>query len=483
MASKDLEDRRFEYVLVTFQTTYQTYDSGVYLAVIGSIPCLGSWCVDDCLLLTNNGSGKWEASISMFANTSFFWKLVVVSRDKKRIWRWEDIQNRDTNIGDSCEFVLIEAPWEAPETILLQYIQYEGHPLHDFAYFKKKFGKAYSTDPQHLPVYIPPVGGVEKRVRGPAATRSSEAFGWSLERNQLKTLAAGKTVEGTDEETVRRKIFDENVRFVVLHNREYKEGRKSFHVGVNCMSDLNDEEIKAIRGGPFCKCRPEGVRDFQLKLPATPSQIDWGRRGYVTPVKNQGQYDTSWTFSATGALEGQHAKATGELVSLSEQQLVDCCHHAPDGGKNMNVAFEYISKNGGIETEEQYPYEGEQGPCRFDKNKVVVKVKAFYQIRSGDESQLQEAVGTIGPISVAIDCSPRAFNSYAGGIYDEESANSKDLNHAVLVVGYGEENGKEYWIVKNSRGDEWGEAGYIRMARNKRNQSGIATMASYPEVE
>jgi len=226
--------------------------------------------------------------------------------------------------------------------------------------------------------------------------------------------------------------------------------------------------------------------------------VDWRTEGAVTPVKNQGQCGSCWAFSTTGSLESAHFRLTGELISLSEQQLVDCSGKFDNDGCNgglMDNAFEYVKSVGGLNTEDSYPYIGKAQKCKFQKEKIGSTCSGYVDIPKGDEATLKEAVATQGAISVAIDVTEDKFMFYKSGVFvDSKCGNSEDeLNHGVLVVGYGSLNStadatdtnppSDFWIVKNSWGIKWGEEGYIRMARNHDNMCGIATKSSYPLVK
>jgi len=185
-------------------------------------------------------------------------------------------------------------------------------------------------------------------------------------------------------------------------------------------------------------------------------------------------------------MEGAHALATGRLDGLSEQNLVDCSTAQGNMGCQgglMDYAFEYVISNHGIDTERSYPYTA-TGPnqCRFRAADVGATMASYQDVPSGSEAALQERVANIGPISVAIDASHQSFQFYSGGVYYEPACSSSQLDHGVLSVGYGRDGNSDYWLVKNSWGASWGLAGYIMMARNRGNNCGIATDASFPCV-
>lgn len=293
-----------------------------------------------------------------------------------------------------------------------------------------------------------------------------------------------------EEESVRKQTFTENLKKIEMHNYLHSKGLKSYTLGVNQFADMTASEFARQMNGYKMRSNisaHRGVSYLSPNIPITlPRSVDWRKHGYVTPVKDQGQCGSCWSFSTTGALEGQHFRKTGKLVSLSEQNLVDCSvsfgNHGCEGGL-MDYAFTYIKTNGGIDTETSYPYEAKEGECRYEAQSSGATDSGFVDILpAGDELKLKEAVATVGPVSVAIDASHPSFQMYKSGVYDEPECSPESLDHGVLVVGYGSENGQDYWIVKNSWATRWGEEGYIKMSRNKSNQCGIASSASYPLV-
>ena len=232
-------------------------------------------------------------------------------------------------------------------------------------------------------------------------------------------------------------------------------------------------------------------RKSSVSTDPLPDKFDWRDRGVVSEVKNQGHCGSCWTFSTTGALEAHTAIYHGiwRAPRLSEQQLISCAgsfdNHGCSGGLPSH-AFEYIHHAGGLSREFAYPYEALDSQCKFSSaNSSIVGATTIrsFNITEGDEDSLMHELVRKGPVSVAFEVVDD-FRLYKSGVYSSTSCKSgpKDVNHAVLVIGYGVENGLPYWLVKNSWGTSWGEEGYFKMARGK-NMCGIATCASFPVIE
>ncbi|NJI29732.1 C1 family peptidase [Aeromonas veronii] len=338
-----------------------------------------------------------------------------------------------------------------------------------------------------------------------------------------------------EEETHRRSIWEDNVRYIEQHNLEYSMGKHTFTVGMNEFGDLTDEEFnermngflpieadnstEEFDGGELDEDEESDEGDDELDEDEESDEgddeldedeeidggedevdedeesnddlgrvyVDWRTKGYVTPVKNQRNCGSCWAFSATGAIEGQWFRKTRKLIPLSEQNLVDCSsafgNHGCNGGW-MSRAFAYVIRAGGINSAQDYPYTARVGTCRFQKTKIAAKIKAYRRVRRSSK-RLARAVRRIGPIAVAIDAGG-PFRFYKRGIYRNRRCRSHRVTHAVLVVGYGRQGRwwrrRWYWIVKNSWGTDWGDKGYIKMAMGVRRNCGITRHAIYPIV-
>jgi len=276
---------------------------------------------------------------------------------------------------------------------------------------------------------------------------------------------------------MRYEIFKTNMDFVEEHNTQ----NLSYTVELNKFADLTKGEFKAIYLGfkPELRLTPKRTLG-DLQVGAYPSgSVDWSQKGAVTGVKDQGQCGSCWAFSTTGSSEGAIQISHGSLVSLSEQELVDCGGTYGNLGCNgglMDRAFKYMEANG-LCTEAAYPYKAVGGTC----NKAGCTASAYTHLAGyKDVTTTENALGAavdMGPVSVAIEADQTGFQLYKGGVFS--GVCGQTLDHGVLTVGYGTDAGQDYWKVKNSWGTSWGEAGYIRMIRNK-DECGIANEPSYP---
>ncbi|XP_059460309.1 cysteine protease RD19A-like [Corylus avellana] len=299
----------------------------------------------------------------------------------------------------------------------------------------------------------------------------------------------GKSYGSQEEHEHRFKVFRRNLRRAQRHQ---KMDPSATH-GVTQFSDLTPSEFRKSFLGLRSRLRLPSDANTAPILPTEdlPDDFDWREHGAVTAVKNQGSCGSCWSFSTTGALEGANFLATGKLVSLSEQQLVDCDHECdPEepgscdsgcSGGLMNSAFEYTLKAGGLMREEDYPYTGtDRATCKFDKSKIAASVSNF-SVVSLDEDQIAANLVKNGPLAVAINAV--FMQTYVGGVSCPYIC-SRRLDHGVLLVGYGTSGyapvrmkEKPYWVIKNSWGEHWGESGFYKICRG-RNICGVDSMVS-----
>jgi len=306
--------------------------------------------------------------------------------------------------------------------------------------------------------------------------------------------ALAKKYETVEEEYHRFAIFIENLQKIAMWNTN-SDNLASLRP--NQFTDLTTDEFLRYVHGSNGKCFSGGRPKYTIggkssksstikQVGTDPASIDWTTQGVVTPVKNQGQCGSCWAFSATGSIECRYAIAHGVLNSLSEQQLVDCStaegNLGCDGGE-MDAAFQYVKKEGGLCSETEYPYKGVDGKCQATTCGTLYNpITGYTDVTKRDEQSLEDAAAT-GCVSVAIEADQFAFQYYSSGILTGTCGTN--LDHGVLVVGYGTQGTQEYWKVKNSWGTSWGEDGYVLICKdcNKngdQGECGINDDPSYP---
>ncbi len=295
--------------------------------------------------------------------------------------------------------------------------------------------------------------------------------------------------------SARKIIFEDNIRRI----NDINSKDLPYKLAVNEFADVSKEEFRTARFG-VKKPRTEGFLGATRKSPSylgrhqysgasLPESVDWSSLGAVTPVKDQQMCGSCYAFSATGAVEGRIEIATGKLLSLSEQQIVDCSQENGNNGCNgglMDFVFQYVSDNG-ICSETDYPYLAtEEETCKSKACLPVVapgEVTGFYDVHPEDTHALMEALAE-GPVAVAIEADETVFQFYKSGVLSEQCG--ANLDHGVLAVGYGtSKNGEKYFKVKNSWGPGWGDHGYIYLARSEDGpgECGILLQASYPKIK
>ncbi|XP_065219669.1 procathepsin L-like [Planococcus citri] len=323
---------------------------------------------------------------------------------------------------------------------------------------------------------------------------------WNFFKSQFN-----KNYENNEEEQNKIKVYSDNKNKINEHNARFEQGEVSYDLKMNHFGDLTYDEFsqthlnKLQMGKELDPQRlvsnpdPDPKKADHLvrihSIPKTcgtaPETKDWVKEGAVTEVKTQGVCGCCWAFASTGAIEAQLFIQTKKLVSLSEQNLLDCVGDRHDvnntctSGGLLN-SFEYVLQNDGIDTAKAYPYTGVQGACHYDSKTKGGSIKDFKRLAKEDENLLKEVVGLIGPVACGFNIDDAFFvQFYQSGIYSSDKCGG-NVNHGVLVVGYGTENGKDYWLCKNQWGTSWGEGGYFKVARNSKNMCGIASECYIP---
>ncbi|CAG9566495.1 unnamed protein product [Danaus chrysippus] len=267
-----------------------------------------------------------------------------------------------------------------------------------------------------------------------------------------------------NEKEERFKIFVNNLKDINAMN----ERSSNAVYGINKFSDLSKEEFLKYYTGLKREEIPSNEDRRSTDLPESfnvtaPDQFDWRKKGVVSSVKDQGGCSSCWAFSASGNVESINAIKTGKVVNVSEQQLVDCDtqDYGCIGGLAW-ISMRYFLDHGAMSLK-SYPYVAKQGKCDYDSSKVAIRLKDYKHITKLSEDQIKEHLYNIGPLSISI--AALALHSYVNGIIVDNCLISNNIDHDVLLVGYGKENGIEYWTIKNSWSENWGDKGYFRIQR------------------
>jgi cathepsin L len=300
---------------------------------------------------------------------------------------------------------------------------------------------------------------------------------WSTWKNlHSKQYSAG-------EEEARYAIFVDNYDRVTKFNAK----QSSVKLRLNLFADLTGAEFKAKHTGcAFYEDNEQVVKENTIRYEAIdyPDSVDWRNNGVVTPVKDQGQCGSCWTFSTTGVLEGFHALQTGQLLSFSEQQIVDCASSAGEGcsGGWPYLAVQYAAQTG-LDQESEYPYTAQNGNCQFNAGEATKTNSGYAFVTDYSVDALKSAIATM-PVSVLVEADQDVFQFYSSGVVAADSGCGASLDHAVLAVGYGTSQGADAFIIKNSWSASWGQAGYIYLSTDgtANNGAGVCGVLSQPVV-
>lgn len=298
-----------------------------------------------------------------------------------------------------------------------------------------------------------------------------------------------KFYKDSKEDDLRRGHWENNLAMIQEHNVQHQLGLKTYSMGLNHLSDLTWDEVKQIYLSGLIAPKDEVENGLPVQwvtadeAKGAPAALDWRQYDMVSPVKNQGHCGSCYTFSTTGAIESQYLRKYRTLKLFSEQQLVDCSqvfgNNGCGGGWQTNC-YRYINKYG-LESEQDYPYVAYQEECAQNRELSKLNVTGMVRSKYGDEVALVALVSRYGPAAIAVDAD-QGFAYYHSGVYISESCSPQYLTHAVLIVGYGSDNGQDYWTIKNSWGADWGDKGYIKLGRNYGNMCGVADVPSVPLI-
>jgi C1A family cysteine protease len=290
--------------------------------------------------------------------------------------------------------------------------------------------------------------------------------------------------ETIEEVMARFQVFRTNLRNILIHNLDHNQ---NFTMGINQFTDLTPDEFKTQFVGGYKPLQSFGCESFSSPASDAPDSIDWTKKGVVNPIRDQGQCGSCWAFATTANAESVWAISKGQLMDLSEEFLVDCAtgvgyFNMGCNGGQPDSALKYMINNGQC-SETSYPYTSgvtkTAGACQ-KCDSVGVSFSTCYDVKPNDQVSLKAAVSQ-QPVVIAIEADTKYFQSYSSGILTDDLKCGTSLDHAVEIVGYGTENGIDYWKVRNSWGESWGEQGYVRIQKSSStNDIGVCGIAAEP---
>jgi len=277
-----------------------------------------------------------------------------------------------------------------------------------------------------------------------------------------------KNYKSSNEHEKRKDIFRHNMRFINSHNRKHL----GYNLKLNKFADMTEKEVGQYKG---LLDEPEGTYNGgkKFKIPhidfantPMPKSLDWREYGAVSKIRSQGICGSCYAYAVTSAMESAYYLKTGTQIELSQQQIVDCTwgygNRGCKGGYPYR-ALQWIMKHGGLATDDSYGrYLAQEGYCHFKNVSIGAGVESYMNITSGNKTELKLALAMYGPVTILINTRPKTFKFYSSGVYFDGSCDDK-VDHAAVAVGYGEDNGKEYWLIKNSWSTSWGRDGFMKI--------------------
>eukprot|EP00795_Rhopilema_esculentum_P007454 gene7454-13220_t len=296
-----------------------------------------------------------------------------------------------------------------------------------------------------------------------------------------------KNYKSSHEHEKRKNIFRHNMRFINSHNRKHL----GYSLKMNKFADMTEKEVSLYTGlldepeGTYNGGKRFKIPDIDFAHTPIPESLDWREYGAVGKIRSQGICGSCYAYAVTSAMESAYYLKTGNLVSLSQQQIVDCTwgygNRGCKGGYPYR-ALQWIMKHGGLATEESYgKYLAQEGYCHFKNVSIGAGVESYMNITSGNKTELKLALAMYGPVTVLINTRPKTFKFYSSGIYYDETCDDK-VDHAAVAVGFGKEHGREYWLIKNSWSASWGNSGFLKVW-TKNDNCGVTKKAVVVKIK